>query len=122
MCGTMGQGEKRLGHGMISGHAYSLIGAYLEESSGLRLLKLRNPWGTGEWTGDWSDDSDKWTAETRKLVDFTEADDGIFHMCFDDYVKNYVTTSICVTVDMDEYHHSLALFDYGRHKVSTKKF
>lgn len=27
-----------------------------------RLVKLRNPWGKGEWRGDWSDDSYKWTA------------------------------------------------------------
>jgi len=22
---------------------------------------MRNPWGTGEWKGDWSDNSKKWT-------------------------------------------------------------
>lgn len=43
-------------------------------------------------------------------------------MCFDDYIKNYATTSICVTVEQDEYSHSLALFDYGRDKVNSKKF
>ena len=26
-----------------------------------RLVKLRNPWGKGEWKGDWGDDSWLWT-------------------------------------------------------------
>ena len=41
--------------GLIPGHAYTLISAH--EVNGVRLLKLRNPWGDHEWTGDWSDQS-----------------------------------------------------------------
>ena len=26
-----------------------------------KLVKLRNPWGKGEWNGDWSDSCYKWT-------------------------------------------------------------
>ena len=24
------------------------------------MLKVRNPWGSFEWEGDWCDDSEKW--------------------------------------------------------------
>ena len=34
----------------------------------VRLLQIRNPHGHGEWTGDWSDQSSKWT--TTKIREF----------------------------------------------------
>ena len=50
--------------GLIAGHAYSVI-TVLELSNGVRLLGLRNPWGSVEWLGDYGDDSDVWTEELR---------------------------------------------------------
>jgi len=49
--------------GLVDSHAYSLIAA-LEVDLGLlskeKLILLRNPWGFREWSGDWSDTSNKW--------------------------------------------------------------
>lgn len=56
---TYGQGENKDENRIISGHAYSVISYH--EGAGYSLVKLRNPWGQGEWNGDWSDKSDKWT-------------------------------------------------------------
>lgn len=50
------------------------------EVEGHRLLKIRNPWGTGEWEGDWSDDSDLWTDCLRAELEWSKSDDGIFWM------------------------------------------
>ena len=47
---------------------------------------MRNPWGTGEWTGDWSDNSNLWTPAIKKMVDFVEGDDGIFFIELSDYL------------------------------------
>merc|ERR1712241_702068 len=39
--------------GLVGGHVYSLMD--MKEVHGQYLLKIRNPWGTGEWLGKWSD-------------------------------------------------------------------
>ena len=52
--------------GIMSGHAYGLndvfeLHDHLMENPRKthRLLRVRNPWGRGEWTGKWSDDSEE---------------------------------------------------------------
>merc|ERR1712070_441635 len=56
-----------------------------------RLLQIRNPWGQGEWTGDWSDKSDLWKehANVAKAVKYTDADDGSFWMSWEDFCKHW---------------------------------
>lgn len=73
--------------GLVGGHAYSLLRAY--EGNGLKLIKLRNPWGSHEWNGDWSDKSKKWTSKLKKELNYVDADDGSFWMSFDDFQKCY---------------------------------
>lgn len=49
--------------GLVDAHAYSLIAAVEINISLLqkeKLVLIRNPWGFREWSGDWSDTSDKW--------------------------------------------------------------
>lgn len=72
--------------GLVTGHAYSLIGAY--EGNGVQLVKVRNPWGQHEWNGDWSDNSPLWTQELREELEFVNSDDGSFWMTIDDF-KQY---------------------------------
>jgi calpain-15 len=50
--------------GLFDDHAYSLLSVHQLDGD-IRLLKIRNPWGSNEWTGDWSDSSDKWTPELK---------------------------------------------------------
>jgi len=49
--------------GLVSNHFYSLLAVVDRQDRGkrLRLLLLRNPWGTEyEWQGGWADGSKKW--------------------------------------------------------------
>jgi len=46
--------------GIISGHAYGILDVK-QVSTGDRLVQIRNPWGSGEWKGRWSDNSRVWT-------------------------------------------------------------
>merc|ERR1711865_176591 len=73
LCGSGASGD----HGLVSGHAYAIL--QVKKVKDFRLVQFRNPWGSGEWTGDWSDKSDLWTkhpdVKTRDaflLVQFSE--------------------------------------------------
>jgi hypothetical protein len=41
-----------------------------KEVAGVRLLRLRNPWGGFGWKGDYSDNSSKWTAYLKEELNF----------------------------------------------------
>ncbi|TID23599.1 Methylenetetrahydrofolate reductase 2 [Venturia nashicola] len=100
--------------GFVRGHAYTVLSAReitkpaniiaeeeraalklgrkrrAKEANGkLRLLKLRNPWGSQEWNGAWSDGSKEWTPDVMKELDHTFGDDGIFWISYKDFLKFY---------------------------------
>ena len=50
--------------GLTPGHTYTVLEAL--EINGERVVKLRNPWGKFEYSGDQSDYSCKWTDELTK--------------------------------------------------------
>lgn len=80
--------------GIVQGHAYSIL--RVVELDGHRLLQVRNPWGSTEWKGRWSDaDSKSWTQRMRKKLDFRDADDGSFWMAFEDFVVHFATVYVC---------------------------
>jgi len=96
LCASGSSGEK----GLHKGHAYSILdvkkvgGGMMASVFGgkvFRLLRVRNPWGSGEWEGDWSDKSDLWAKnpKVKEAVNHHDADDGSFWMSWDDYVANW---------------------------------
>jgi len=81
--------------GIVQGHAYSVL--QVEQVEGFHLLKLRNPWGLGEWTGRWSDSSSEWEKYPKvaeKLKD-KKADDGTFWMDWKDFCIEYKALYVC---------------------------
>ena len=84
-----------------------MIGAYLSE--GHRLVKIRNPWGSYEWKGDWSDKDKKWTEGMKRELGFSKAEDGVFFMSIEDYQREFGNTTICKVhddYDLEWIHHS----------------
>jgi len=81
-------GEEMLPCGLVGGHAYTVL--QVGEANGEQLVQCRNPWGTGEWTGRWSDDNQygEWTDEIKKAVGYQKKDDGKFWMSMQDFVNN----------------------------------
>ena len=58
-----------------------------------QLLKLRNPWGSDEWEGEWGDDWMNSNASTsiKSRLKWTNADDGAFWMRLNDFLMHYDT-------------------------------
>lgn len=81
-------GEAVQSTGLVAGHIYSII--KMVEAHGEQLMCMRNPWGTGEWTGKWSDKNaeGEWTKEMAEAAGWTDQNDGTFFMSVEDYVKN----------------------------------
>ena len=78
---TVGEGtagEAVLGCGLVSGHAYSLLA--VTEYQGTQLFQIRNPWGSGEWCGPWSDGSEEMSDEAKEALGHAGGDDGTFFM------------------------------------------
>ena len=46
-------------------HAFTVNGA-VELSDGTKLIRIRNPWGSELFHGDWSDSSTKWTEKLKE--------------------------------------------------------
>jgi len=78
-------------HGLTSGHAYSLLGAY-KLSNGVKLIKMRNPWSEESYNGDWRDDYPAWNDQMRREVGgHTAANDGIFFLPFNIFRDAFTT-------------------------------
>ena len=68
-------------------------------------MQCRNPWGKGEWTGAWSDNSEEWERNPAVMsamkadpeIDFTLEEDGTFWIEWKDFVKQYNKIYICRT-------------------------
>lgn len=81
--------------GIVQGHAYAVLD--LQLCDGHKLLKLRNPHGSAgvEWSGDWSDNSLKWTKRLKTKLKLEQKDDGVFWMALDDFIENFSYLYVC---------------------------
>ncbi|XP_041669174.1 calpain-1 catalytic subunit-like [Cheilinus undulatus] len=101
-CGTH-QGETSqntvLPNGIVQGHAYTVTGVKQLMSHGklVHLVRLWNPWGRGEWNGDWSDRSSLWKTVSAQDCEMclSVVDDGEFWMTLEDFCRFYTDLDIC---------------------------
>ena len=109
LAGT-GNDDKDDETGLAGNHAYSLLAAYEVARNGnqydlikpnepksnnsIWLLKIRNPWGSGEWTGNWRDNDPKWNPTLMKQVGHVKSDDGVFFMEYKDFKTYFEDFSI----------------------------
>jgi len=86
--------QLRLRNGLVTRHAYSVTGlARVRGQLGdTHLVRLRNPWGRGEWNGPWSERSWEWDSlseRDKELLSVRVRNEGEFWMSFDDFAKQF---------------------------------
>lgn len=110
-------------NGLISGHSYQLIKVCEFGHAGelVRLMKLRNPSGTDEWTGDWSENSGRWDAELREEFGFVGGDKHVFYMTFDDYMEQYKRTTIITEHVLNPKAHSRVQYTFKEERGGNTK-
>lgn len=102
MCGSCGHvdgitKEMYRGTGLSPSHCYSIVKVASAREGTLRLLKVRNPWGTGlKWKGKWNDSDTDWTAELKNEVGANDiGEEGVFWMSLEDIKKYFTSITIC---------------------------
>jgi hypothetical protein len=117
--GSKGSGENQKGNGIVSGHMYTLLDTCECTYTGtktssntpvkpVKLIKLRNPWGSHEWNGAFSDHDklhEGWKPDSHSLLSAISGintnktqptkNDGVFWMPFHDFLRNYDYFCLC---------------------------
>ena len=59
---TAGSDTEKSSKGIVQGHAYTFLNATNIHFDGKteRVVQLRNPWASDEWTGRWRDSDPDW--------------------------------------------------------------
>ncbi|XP_063043315.1 calpain-5-like isoform X2 [Engraulis encrasicolus] len=101
--------ESVLDCGLVKGHAYGVtairrirLGPRLLGSCGetdrLCMVRLRNPWGTSDWTEAWSQGSQEWQQlgrKEREKMGLVVRDVGEFWMEFEDFCCYFTDMVVC---------------------------
>ncbi|XP_033761572.1 calpain-5-like, partial [Pecten maximus] len=87
-------------NGLIGNHEYTLTGTAMANDT--LLVRVRNPWGEGEWKGAWSDGSSEWLSVSEGIVPRANKDDGEFYISMEDFMQCFNQVTICsITPDFD---------------------
>ena len=104
---------------MIPGHAYSII--RVVNYQGHQLLNIRNPWGTYEWEGAWSDsDKSRWTDDAISEIKPVFGDDGTFWMSYQDFLSHFSTLNVCKVRDWEEIRVKCEFSNFGTKASSLR--
>lgn len=91
-----GKQEDGQGHsGILFNHAYGLMD--IRDIDQLQLVRIRNPWGHGEWNGKFADEDEAWDDHKglKGKLKYEFGNDGTWWMRFDDWCANYNKLYIC---------------------------
>lgn len=83
------QNEEMGGDGIWNNHAYGIMD--IRDIKALKLIRIRNPWGEGEWKGTFGDEDEEWDKHRglKDELNYEFGKDGTWWMAFEDWVKHY---------------------------------
>lgn len=107
--------------GLQPRHAYSLLD--VAEYGGFRLVRLRNPWGTFVWNGDWSDRWAGWTSHSRSILLPNGPEAGAFWMPFDQFLHHFDSVEVAKVRSGSGWKELRAAFtlhpSWGQHHITA---
>ena len=91
-----GNEEEGMGNsGILFNHAYGI--QQIREVDGLQLIRIRNPWGQGEWTGKFADEDEAWDDHKglKEKLNYVFKSDGNWWMRYDDFCAHFNKVYLC---------------------------
>ena len=67
------------------------------------MVKLRNPWGKGEWTGAWNLKDPRWTPELKQKLNFAGLGNGVFFLPYSAMIQYFTCFQVCYFEDNYQY-------------------
>lgn len=85
--------------GIVDGHAYSILDVENDVGAGkFDMIKVRNPWGSGEMkSGKWDDDGPGWVQhpDVKAALNPVALDDGIFWLEKSEFFEYFPSVYLC---------------------------
>jgi len=81
--------------GILFNHAYGI--QQIKEVDGLFLIRIRNPWGQGEWTGKFADEDEAWDDHKglKEKLNYVFKNDGNWWMRYEDFCAHFNKLYLC---------------------------
>lgn len=58
-------------------------------------VRLRNPWGRGQWAGEWGPASPVWRGDRRYRLPNSDGSDGMFWMPYEEFLRYFSLIDVC---------------------------
>ena len=108
--------------GLVKEHAYCLP-RVVEREPNIKLVKVLNPWGTFEWTGEWSKTSPLWTKELiEDIKPELDEEDGSFWISYQRFLDNFETINVCMTKGWNEFRTKGKFISCTSEKNTTTQY
>lgn len=81
--------------GILNNHAYGIMD--VRDVMNLKLIRIRNPWGRGEWKSKFADEDEEWDRHPglKAQLNYQFSNDGTWWMEYTDWVAHFNKLYIC---------------------------